>query len=206
MEKNYNYFYNEESKIINIVAFLDYYNAFGSLPQMTPVFILKNNRYIREMEQLKLSCISNDIIYSGDYNASGQMYILFLYVLERFRLKLDVSGYSSENIAEYIEICERLIPEFLYKAKYSNSLAFPENKPLSPISCIYKFRKLPERVRFLFFLGMQDILRYYAGLCLSFVYVEQVLGLLKHEGRYSKNGYGAASAILYLEFDTFTRT
>ncbi len=196
--KNYNYFYNEGGGRIVINNIKDY----EELPQMSAVLILKNNQYVREMREQKLSCITNDVV-SPDYNASGAMYIIFSYILSRFHFHLRTENCEDHQISEYLQVCEKLIPELLYKAKYYNP-PFPKEKPSEPWSYMINFKKLPERIRFLFFLALSIVSRYHYGLSSCLFYVEKYLQLEEHEGRACKNDFGASLDILYDLFDTFS--
>ena len=196
--KNFNYFYNEDGNIIVINDLKNY----DELPQMSALLILKNNQYVREMREKILSCIPNDVI-SPDYNASGAMYILFSYILNRFNFYLSAENCEKRQVSDYLQICENLIPELLYKAKYYNP-PFPKEKPSEPCSYMDSFKKLPERIRFLFFLAVNNVGRYHSGLSSCLFYVEKYLHLEENEGRACKNDFGASFDILHDLFDVFS--
>ncbi len=195
--KNYNYFYDEDGTKIVINGLKDY----RELPQMSAVLILKNNQYIREMKRQKLSCISSDVI-SPDYNASGAMYILFSYILHRFDFYLSAENCLENEVSKYLQICEDLIPELLYEAKYYNYS--PQGKPPRLCSYLENYNELPERIRFLFFLSLNHVIGLHRGLSSCFYYVEKYFQLAKHEGRACKNEFGGSANILHKLFDTFS--
>lgn len=197
--ENYNYFYDETGFKIVINELKDY----SRLPQMSAIMILKNNQYVREMQVQKLSCIPHDII-SPDYNASGAMYILFSYILNRFDFFLSAEKCTEEQVFEYLQTCKKLIPELLYKAKYCNPPFFPKEKPVEPYSYMVNFKILPERIRFLFFLAFNHVNRYQSGISSCLFYVAKYLQLEENEGRACKNEFGVSLRILHDLFDTFS--
>jgi len=194
--ENYNYLYDESGHRVTIYGRDDYEN----LPDLSPLLILKNNQYVKEMQEIALSCIPMDIV-SPNYNSSGAMYITFLYILCRFSFYLFAENCTNDQINDYLRKCENLIPELLYKAKYRNKEVFSSNIPMEPESRMDDFDNFPERIRFLFFLALKSQT---VWLSATSSYLEKLPNLKEGEGRLCKNDFGASINILCDTFDSFS--
>lgn len=185
-----NYIYNEEGEKLFLNGFEDY----RKLPDMTPVLILKNNQYIREINKITFPFIKDDIVFEYQ-NESGAAYVLFVFMLQCFELLLDCENISHDERIRLVKIYEKLIPEILYEAKYGIS---HNKKPKKPKTYIEEVNTLPDFIRFLFFKAMSRVCDRYTGMASCLTYVERALLLPKYEGQFSKNDYASCISYVFL--------
>lgn len=138
----YEYIYDEKGEIIEINE--SNFMMINSLPPLNLKLMFQNEKYI------------NEIQVSLNSEASNQgwacVYICYIYVCNRFAAYLEENG---ENVDDYRDTFKGLFSRILFFAK--NSKPKSQENCMKSLKEIEDFKKLKNRIKWLFFLSISDI-------------------------------------------------
>ena len=182
--KKFNYIYNKQGNKIKITD--KNFMVFDALPKLKTKLLFKNVKLCEEN-------ISN----YADHNAA--IYFLYLYIVQNMIIFIwEEEGVNSDEIPiKYKNIFMDILPRLLYVSK---SPKYKEKHKI-PTTNIDKFKALPDKIHFLFFLSVFEI----TTTCLSYLEDSSIL-LNQYKKLFKKSchEYGGAANILLGIFDKYS--